>query len=244
MAMPKVSKHASLLQEDLILNCAATSIEESSLLDFTMASIGKKANLSMGSLYKHVQSKEDVLVALSTRLAEHQKAVSEAVMGAPLTMPERLMAAMLLPPEKLYNYSFGVHLQMLTSNEALLRRSSPGWLSKLMVIEEAIDEVFSGTIDRALDSKELRTGSETRETTHKMLSDGLWSLYVGFVQVAYQRQTAELLNIEKPLPFPLQTNDPIIKTTKILINGFDWETPLSDEGIERAASQLEQMNLR
>ena len=65
--MAPAPKHSPQEQEDLILEAAAQCIEETSLLDFTMSAISKKAGLSMGSIYKHIQSKEDVLVALGWR---------------------------------------------------------------------------------------------------------------------------------------------------------------------------------
>ena len=50
-------------QEKLIICAAITTIVQSSLLDFSMSKIAKLAGLSMGSVYKFVQCKEDVLIA-------------------------------------------------------------------------------------------------------------------------------------------------------------------------------------
>ena len=56
--MAPAPKYSLQQQEDMILSAAEKSIENSSLLDFTMSAIAKGAGLSMGSVYKHVQSKE------------------------------------------------------------------------------------------------------------------------------------------------------------------------------------------
>ena len=60
-------------EQELVLDAAVGCIEESSLLGFTIGAIAKRAGLSVGSLYKHVQSKEDLLVALATRQARHTR---------------------------------------------------------------------------------------------------------------------------------------------------------------------------
>jgi AcrR family transcriptional regulator len=71
-------------QEEAILEAAARCIEASSLLDFTMAAISKEVGLSMGSIYKHIQSKEDVLLALGTRSRLHFGALVRKVIALPL----------------------------------------------------------------------------------------------------------------------------------------------------------------
>ena len=86
--------------ERLVLDAATDAIEESSLLDFTMSDIAKRAGLSVGSIYKHVQSKEDVLVAIGTRMMANQHRVFGEVLALPLKTPERLIAVSLLPPSK------------------------------------------------------------------------------------------------------------------------------------------------
>jgi AcrR family transcriptional regulator len=57
--MVPAPKFSPQQQEEKILTAAAQCIAETSLMDFTMSSIAKRAGLSMGSIYKHIQTKED-----------------------------------------------------------------------------------------------------------------------------------------------------------------------------------------
>ena len=83
-------------QEKLILFAAVTAIEKSTLLDFSMSSIAKSAGLSMGSVYKYVQCKEDLLIALATNMYQEKQRVFSQVLALPLTTPERIIALSLL----------------------------------------------------------------------------------------------------------------------------------------------------
>lgn len=82
-------------QEALILKAAVKCIEASSLLDFTMSAISKEAEISMGSVYKHIKSKEDVLVALGYYSQIHFMELVNKVMALPLPFIARLRMASL-----------------------------------------------------------------------------------------------------------------------------------------------------
>ena len=237
-------KHSSQQQETLILEAAINCIEESSLLDFTMAAISKEAGLSMGSVYKHVQSKEDVLVALATRMNAHQLQVFEALMNLPLTTPERLISFTLVSPERVHLYSFGVHLEMLIGNEAVLRRASTRWLETLIRIDQSIEAVFKDALNQAWISGELMVADKDSVRIMEMLGVGLWSMSVGFKQVAYQQQTRHLVDMGAELPFPVPTDHAIVESTRRLINTFPWKTPLDDKGIAKACALLEERGYR
>lgn len=72
--MAPAPKYSAEQQEEMILSSAAQAIEETSLLDFSMSSVAKLAGLSMGSVYKFVQCKEDVLIALATQMFQKKTA--------------------------------------------------------------------------------------------------------------------------------------------------------------------------
>lgn len=242
--MSPAPQHSPQQIETLVLDAAAKCIAETSLLDFTMAAIAKEASMSMGSIYKHVQSKEDVLVALATRMVkQHHEAFTE-LLAFPLTMPERLMCTILLSPEKLHTFPFGVHLEMLTGNEAVLQRASPRWVETLARFDQAIEAVFNDALTDSWVSGELRVDENDRDQAIEMLLVSLWSMSVGFIQVAYQRHTWHLTSSEHDLPFPLAADHPLVDGAQRLINSVAWDTPLDDAGIHKACAVLEEKGYR
>ena len=224
--------------ETLILDAAAKCIEQTSLLDFSMAAIAKEVGASMGSIYKHVQSKEDVLVALATRVASNQNQAFAEMMALPISTPERLICPLLASPDKLHALSFGVHLEMLIGNEAVAQRASVHWSEKLTRINQSTELVFSDALSAACDDGELIVSVQDRERTIEMLSISLWSLCVGFIQAAYQRHVWNVSGTGTDLPFPLPIDHEVVESAVRLINAFDWREPLRLERLEEVSGIL------
>ncbi|WP_299948102.1 TetR/AcrR family transcriptional regulator [uncultured Microbulbifer sp.] len=242
--MPRSLTKSAGEQEAMILEAAAKCIEQSSILDFTMAAVSKEAGLSMGSIYKHVQSKEDVLVALSTRAFAYERNVFKDVMNLPLSTPERLVATMLLMSDKFHHYPFGAQLKMLVSNQAVLQRASSGWIEKLRRINTEIGQVFRAAMVLACDTGELITDDNDREIMLDTISVSLWSMHVGFVQVAYQRFAFEQHKVTAKLPFPIPDNHVLLNGAQRLINSFPWKKPLENQGIKKASALLTERGYR
>lgn len=237
--MTPAPKHTPKELERLVLDAAIESIEESSLLDFTMSDIAKRAGLSMGSIYKHVQSKEDVLVAIGTRMMANQHRVFGEVLALPLTTPERLIAVSLLPPAKTHVYSFGVHLELLIGNDAVLRRASSRWVDKLVELDRELDGVFHRVMESAAESGEFLVEPEARQAAIDALCVGLWSMSVGFTQVAHQRHARDQNDLPGTLPFPLPMDHVLIRSLHHLINAYPWAQPLAVDGIKKTIAVLE-----
>ena len=231
-------------EEERILNAAAKSIAASSLLDFTMSSIAREAELSMGSVYKHIKTKEDVLVALATNMFKNLYQVFKHILTLPLTTPERLLAISLMTPEKFQLYSFDAHLEMLIGNEAVLKRASTGWIEKMVSVDQSLEHLFTNAVSAAVDSGELALTGQRRDLVEEEILVAMWSMYVGFSQVAFQRHARGLVGAPVELPFPLAHNDHFIKTIQRLLNTYQWRHPLTEQGIERLCRVLEKEGLR
>lgn len=228
-------------EENLVLDASAKSVRESSLLDFKMSAIAKEAGISMGSVYKHVRSKEDVLVALATRVIEHSQQVMSNLMQLPLSAPERLICAVLANPIKVQPEPFAIHLEMLISNESLLQRASSKWLDKLARLDHGMQQIFIGTL---MDDSELLAKGQDRETLVEELMVGLWSMHVGFLQVSLHRNALHFNEPAKALPFPLSAEHSLVRNARLLINAYPWKHPLTSSGISKAILQLEALGYR
>ena len=118
--MAPASRYSAEQQEQLIINAGIKAIQSSSLLGFKMSDIAKYAGISMGSVYKHVQSKEDVLLALATAHFRNMHENFTAIYQLPLTTPERYIALNLVDKGKPDLFPFASHLEMLITNDAIL----------------------------------------------------------------------------------------------------------------------------
>ncbi|PKI17803.1 TetR/AcrR family transcriptional regulator [Colwellia sp. 12G3] len=233
-------------QERLIICAAIKAIEESSLLDFSMSAIAKLAGLSMGSVYKFVQCKEDVLIALATRMYKGRQSVFKKVLALPLTTPERIIATSLLDFSKVHMYTFDNQLESIVNTEAMMKRCSDRWLTQMRACGEQCQTMFQQFLQTAADSGELISGN--RDITE--INVGTWSLSVGYFQTVRLLQclqndlngNIDASSEEKSLV--LATDNAHIRTMKRLVNTYDWQKKISDDDIEKVCLHLVDAELR
>lgn len=237
-------KYSADQQLQMVMDAAVQCIEESSLLSFTMSSVAKAAGLSMGSVYKQVQSKEDLLIALAVEMLEHERKAFQKIMELPLTTPEILIAFNLMDFHKVSFYSFSDELDTLVSSDSIIKRASPFWLQRMIDASNALGQEFTNLIGKAVDSGEVDSEGRDRTQLITEIEVGGWALCHGYMQAVLRHQTRNALGPEAPLPFPLPTDDHLVRNTQRLLNTYQWQVPLSDEGIKKAAQLLTEMDYR
>jgi AcrR family transcriptional regulator len=238
--MPAPLQTSSQAQESQILQAAVKCIEASSLLDFTMSAISAEAGLSMGSIYKHIQSKEDVLVALGYRAQLHFEQIARRVMALPLPIVARIVALQLVDVQHTYPYSFGSQLITLLGNEAILRRASPRWLEKYLAHDVSLELFFERLMLDAAEQGELIVAPEARRAMVNEINTATWALCVGHVQVMRHRG-ARTLGPDEPR---LAYDSTVVRGLQRLLNAYPWQTSLTDELLERACGLLADEGLR
>lgn len=229
-------------QEITILNAAAECIESSSLMDFTMSAIAKGAGISIGSLYKHVQSKEDVLIALATQMYSHNQTGFETLFKLPLTTPEKLAGLCLVDHYKIERFSFSAQLDSLISCDAILQRASVGWIEKMKRGVQNCKAIFDQLLLDASKNGELLL--ETGDRQLEELNIGCWSMHAGYNQTVLRMSSFLSDEQALPLPYPLPQDDLLVLNLTRLINSFPWEKNLDPQGIERCCKILEGSGLR
>ena len=131
------------------------------------------------------------------------------------------------------------YLEMLTGNEAIIRRASQRWFEKLARIDQSIELAFSDALSAACNDGELIVNAEDRDRTIKTLSISLWSLCVGFILAAYQRHAWNVTGTNPALPFSLPADHEIVESVGRLINTFEWREPLRTERLVEVCAALE-----
>ena len=229
-------------QEKLIICAAIKAIEESSLLDFSMSAIAKLAGLSMGSVYKFVQCKEDVLIALATRMYQERQQVFKKVLSLELTSPERIIAASLLDFSKVQMYNFDSQLESIVNTDAMMKRCSSRWLTQMIACGERCQTMFQSFLQASAMSGELTSGERDIEE----INLGTWSLSVGYFQTVrlHQSWRNDLNETTEEKAFVLAPDDLHIKTLVRLVNTYDWQQKIGQQDIEKVCQALEAAQLR
>ena len=230
-------------QEEMILNAAADCIWETSILDFTMSAVSKAAGLSMGSIYKHVQCKEDIILALGMRSFACLAGVFEQVLSLDITTPEKIVGIGLLSKEKTQVYPFDSQLMAMATNEAVIKRASPYWTERLVRSSESCEAMFNKWMHKAAFSGELILNGNTEAHIQEFCL-GTWALTVGFDEVQTMKQIQQVSDGQDTLKQAPALDSPMIKNLHRLINTYDWQQPLTNEGIVTVSERLIELNFR
>ncbi|MBB1270865.1 TetR/AcrR family transcriptional regulator [Shewanella sp. SR44-3] len=234
-------RHTPQQQLDMILSAAVSVIEASSLLDFKMTSIAKEAGLSVGSLYKHVQSKEDLIILLACVLSEHIHGIMMTIYDAPLTMPQKLISFSLLDPKKSRLFSFDLDLEILSGSEPVLRRCSPMWKARFLSLESKISEMC---VQKNLDCFESGEFiGDNIEDVHE-LNFGNWAMSIGFKQIHSYFDVLSLHTPAQSFGDGFDLGNSSIKAMMRFINAYPWRQPLTLEGIELTKQALIKLGYR
>lgn len=242
ITMAPAPKFSPEEQEKLILFAAVTAIEKSTLLDFSMSSIAKLAGLSMGSVYKFVQCKEDLLIALATKMYQEKQKVFSQVLSLPMTTPERIIALSLLDFSKVQMYSFDDQLESIVNIGSIMKRSSQRWLDYMISCSKVCEDSFQVLLQNAIDSEELQADKSEMEE----INIGAWSLAVGYFQTVrlhHGRSSQQEEAIEASIA-PLEVDDIHILNLKRFMNSFNWRNKVNTQDIEKIAQQLITLKLR
>lgn len=241
--MSPAPKYSHEEQEEIILNAAVECISETSLLDFTMSAVSKTACLSMGSIYKHVQCKEDIIFALATRVFAYHSKVFSQILALDLTTPEKIIAFGLLDPTKIQLYSFDSHIESFAANELVISRASALWTERMIKANESCEALFSKCMHQAAYSGELTLNGNTDAMVEE-INLGTWALLMGYQFVARIVQIRHISEGTDSLREPLAVDAPAIKSLQRLVNSYQWRTLLNAESIDKVANLLTEHQLR
>lgn len=241
--MAPAPKFSPEKQQEMILDAAIECIQASSITDFTMAKVAKLAGLSMGSVYKFVQTKEDLILALAYQSFTHASKIFDQVLNLPFAAHEKILAVSLVSPKALQLFDFCYELQSYATNEAVIKRASAMWTTKMIEASNQCEQIFKLTLTDGINAGELKAVPNLAEVIEEIIISG-WAMTVGFEQVQRVRQTQQIVDGTASLLEPLPLNHPIIRSTLRLLNSYPWQTPLNQASLEKIDAELKKLNLR
>ncbi|TMO60341.1 TetR/AcrR family transcriptional regulator [Pseudoalteromonas aurantia] len=241
--MAPAPKYSHQKQLEMILDAAEECIKASSVMDFTMAKVARTAGLSMGSVYKHVQSKEDIILALAHSSFLHVSKIFDQVLALPITTPEKVLAISLIAPRKLQYFVFDNDLLSYAVNEAVISRASNIWTEKMIVANNACEQSFKLALTEGINSGELIGELNLSHAIEEIIL-GSWAMCVGYDQVQRVKQIKQIGEGTDSLMDPLIESDPIIRSSIRFLNSYPWQKPLTEESVKALIYTLTDINLR
>lgn len=241
--MAPASKYSFEEEHERIINASIDCINDTSVTRFTMAKVASKATLSMGSVYKHFQCKEDIVMALAARSFSHISSVFARIFNLSLSTPEKIIAICLLSPEKLQCFPFANELESYATNDAVIHKASEQWTQKMIEASTRCEDTFKAQLAAGISADDFSQNVDVEELVEEITVSG-WAMNVGYEQVLRVQQSRQIIEGTASLMAPLDATDPLVRSMVRLINSYPWKQKLSHASISNTVSLLTELQFR
>ncbi|MCJ8326401.1 MAG: TetR/AcrR family transcriptional regulator [Campylobacterales bacterium] len=204
-------------REKLILKNARVIVKKNGIFDFKMSAIAKASKISIGTLYMHFQSKEDLVIALACDAIEEVSNFFIAINALNFTHKEKLLAYTFASYARREKENYVSEIEQIVTNVSIRNRASKHrslLYDKLLnqttkIVEETI-------INLIKEENEKIRGNEN--LIKKNLLFGLWSLSLGSLSILQ----LHIFEHEE-----LNIHNTFVQNCISLINSYEWNTKLT-----------------
>jgi AcrR family transcriptional regulator len=204
-------------REQRFLDCAQALIQRDGLLNLQMSKIAEECDYAVGTLYQHFASKEDLLVALSTRNCLSRVELFERAARWDGPTRERLLAIALADLMVVREQPETFRLMQYVFTEVIWQQASEAARERSLLASAPLGELIEGIVGEALRNGDLPA---TTGLTAQTLTIGPWTLCLGMHTLLHAEGVLEHHGAADPYRL-------LIKHLQHLLNGYGW-APLSD----------------
>lgn len=223
--MPTLSRKQRefAVREDLFLDKAQDLIQRDGLLSLQMSRIAEECEYAIGTLYKHFASKEDLLVALSTRNCMSRVDLYERAARWPGPTRDRMLAVVLADLIVMREQPEHFRLAQFVWTDVVWGAASRASRQRALETAAPLATLIDGIATEARRAGDL--------PVHMPLSDasltiGPWAMCLGMHTLAQQDGLIDAGVVGNPYRL-------LVKHMQYLLNGYGWQ-PLFDPGDEAA----------
>ena len=222
----RVQREAAIIQSALSLYI------EKGFLDLKMSEVAKAAGFSMGTVYSHFSSKEDLLLGCAITMARIMATIFQETLVSSASAMEQLLtlkiAIWLCDAREPHRY----FLRQLAMTPDIWQRASAARVDELNDIYYALSEVVADLIRQMIQQNPSFTES-SEETVNDILM-GIWCLGEGLFQIRMSGFGLKQHALQKDSGFSLLTTN-LIK----YLQGWGWQAPSSVSMIEECLRRAE-----
>ncbi len=221
------------LREEMIRSKASNLIVEEGFFNLRMSDVAKNADVSMGTLYSHFVSKEDLVIGISIHLffkrLDMMKKVEE-VFNKPL---DRLVAMIIGDYYISSDLGELSEIETISNIASVWQRASHRSTESLKNIQERLMVKSFEIISECLNSKELFPNDDYDKQTKEQIEISLWSSCIGL------RHIFNMPAIEVKTTLNHKDEENIcLKLIRAILKGFGGDIKISDEELMIIADQM------
>jgi len=175
------------IREKEIIEKAIGLLSKRGLLDVRMSDIAKETGYSMGTIYSHFESKEDLLVACAQTLVLEHKTLIQAIDMQPVPAIEKIITMAQCSWRLSMKCPDLIEIDNLSMMPSVWRRATQQRAEALNQLHEQLAGVFLNivleAIEQSLDGYGHLDQGETERLAHH-LTHGMWGMCVGLSSTA------------------------------------------------------------
>lgn len=218
-------------REEHILDTAQELIQREGLLNLQMSRLAEACDYAVGTLYQHFSSKEDLLVALTTRKSLSRIELFERAAAWQGPARERLLAIALADTLLLDRSPEMFRLSQFVFTEVVWGAASPGRRREALATGAPIERLVTGIVRNALVSGDLpqNLGMSPLEVTL-----GTWTQCLGMHNLIHAEGVLDGQHVHQPYQL-------LFKHLNHLLNGYGWRplmTPVDDAHVTEQIERL------
>lgn len=175
------------LREKEIVETTIRLLSQRGFLDLRMADIAKETSYSMGTIYSHFESKEDLLVACAYALILEHKVLFNAIGSQPISAIEKIITTAQCSWQISMRHPDLIEIDNLSLMPSVWRRATKQRAHELNQLHVELAQLFLGivfeAIETSLDGYEALDRPEIEQLAN-YLTHGMWGLCVGLSSTA------------------------------------------------------------
>ena len=218
-------------REELFLDKAQELIQRDGLLSLQMSKIAEECEYAIGTLYRHFASKEDLLVALSTRNCLGRVELFERAARWNGPTRERLLALALADLIVLREQPEHFRLAQFVWTDVVWGAASAESRQRALEACEPIATLIDGIAAEARRNGDLPADFAMPDQS---LTIGPWILCLGMHTLAQQQGLLDSADVGDPYRL-------LFKHLHYLLNGYGWQPlfdPADDAALDRSLERL------
>ena len=213
-------------REDLFLDVALELIRQDGLLNLQMARIAEKSEYAVGTLYLHFASKEDLLLALITRVFRDYIGLVRRAEAWRAPSRDRMFAVGVADIVFVRRYPDYFRIAQYSLCEVVWQAASPERRQAFLEANDPLVEIVAGIVEDARRAGELEPAGQTAQE----MAVGVWALCSGYHNLAHAEGILDDFSVHDPYPL-------MCRHLQGLLDGFRWK-PISQPGDAAAFDAL------
>jgi len=215
-------------RENLILNTARRLIHDKGFLSLTMSELAEAVEYSVGTLYRHFETKEDLLIALAVQSIDQRARLFERVRQVKRPSRDRIYGILIVRLMLAESNPETFDIERFASSPSIWKRATARRYQTMVAMEQQCSGVVLDIIRDALKAGDLPQG----QVSEADIVFGLWSITVGFHRLVQSFVDIHQVGLADAI-------EAVKRNYRLLLDGYGWQ-PVAQWNAQEVEQDLRQ----